>query len=84
VADRTLKFTDNADGAFYVDESCIDCDLCRVTAPECFTANEERGHSYVFKQPATPEELANSREALEACPVEAIGDDGAPVSTARS
>jgi ferredoxin len=28
--------------------------------------------SYVFKQPATPEELKQCREALDHCPLEAI------------
>ena len=31
----------------------------------------------VYKQPETPDEEAQCREALEQCPVEAIGDDGA-------
>jgi hypothetical protein len=35
------------------------------------------GHSYVYKQPENPEEEARCKEALEGCPVEAIGNDGA-------
>jgi ferredoxin len=66
----------NVDGQFYVDSSCIDCDLCRQTAPEHFERNEADGYSYVFKQPETDEEIAHCKEALEECPVEAIGDDG--------
>ena len=30
----------------------------------------------VFKQPTTPEEEALCKEAMEGCPVEAIGNDG--------
>jgi ferredoxin len=34
------------------------------------------GHTYVLKQPETPEEEALCKEAMEGCPVEAIGNDG--------
>jgi ferredoxin len=70
------RYPDNVPGKFYVDDQCIDCDLCRETAPNNFTRNEDGGYSYVFKQPATPEEETLCREAKEGCPVEAIGEDG--------
>ena len=70
------KYEDNVDGAFYVDDQCIDCDLCRETSPENFTRNEDAGYSYVHKQPENDEERALSEEAMEGCPVEAIGNDG--------
>ena len=38
--------------------------------------NDDGGHSYVHKQPESPEEEALCKEAKEGCPVEAIGDDG--------
>ena len=41
-----------------------------------FTRNDEGGHSFVNKQPTTEEDIALCMEALEGCPVEAIGDDG--------
>ena len=41
-----------------------------------FQRNEDGGHSYVSKQPETPEEEALCVSALEGCPVEAIGSDG--------
>ncbi len=63
-------------GKFYVDDQCIDCDLCRETAPNNYTRSDEGGYSYVYKQPVTPEEEAQCKEAMEGCPVEAIGDDG--------
>ena len=40
------------------------------------TRNDEGGHSYVHKQPETEEDIALCMEALEGCPVEAIGEDG--------
>ncbi|MBV8174072.1 MAG: ferredoxin [Verrucomicrobia bacterium] len=45
-----------------------------------FTRDEERGHSFVFKQPQTPEEENQCQEAMQNCPVEAIGDDDALVT----
>jgi ferredoxin len=70
------KYPDNTPGRFYVDDQCIDCDLCRETAPENFTRNEDGGYSFVFKQPVTSEEETLCKEAKEGCPVEAIGEDG--------
>jgi ferredoxin len=51
--------------------------LCRETAPASFKRNDDGGHTYVYKQPETPEEEALCKEAMEGCPVEAIGNDGA-------
>jgi len=76
MADSQDKVPGNADGAFFVDTNCIDCDLCRQTAPENFDRNDDEGFSFVKKQPETEEEAALCREALDDCPVEAIGDDG--------
>jgi ferredoxin len=70
------KLPENSSGRFYVDKMCIDCDVCRDTAPANFTRNDENGYSFVHKQPETPEELALCDEAMMACPVEAIGNDG--------
>jgi ferredoxin len=79
------KLADNVAGKFYVDRQCIDCDVCRDTSPANFTRNDENGYSYVYKQPETLEEIALCEEALNACPVEAIGDDAESVtSTAKA
>ena len=76
MADPRDKLPDGVTGKFYVDRQCIDCDVCRETAPANFIRNDENGYSYVFKQPETDEELTLCEEAFNACPVEAIGDDG--------
>jgi ferredoxin len=76
MADFANKYTDNVPGKYFVDDQCIDCDLCRETAPENFTRNEDGGYSFVFKQPASPAEDALCKEAMEGCPVEAIGNNG--------
>jgi ferredoxin len=76
MASNDDKLPDNAAGKWYVDSSCIDCDVCRTTAPNNFRANEDEGFSYVYKQPENDEEEAQCEEAKASCPVEAIGDDG--------
>jgi ferredoxin len=76
MADREDKNRENIAGKFYVDSQCIDCDLCRETAPNNFTRSDDEGYSYVYKQPGNAEEEAQCREAMEGCPVEAIGEDG--------
>ena len=78
--DIVNRYPENVPGRFYVDDQCIDCDLCRQTAPMNFTRDDESGHSFVFKQPQTPEEESQCQEAMQNCPVEAIGDDGALVT----
>ncbi|MGB8356235.1 MAG: ferredoxin [Chthoniobacteraceae bacterium] len=76
MADRNNKLPENVPGAFYVDDSCIDCDLCRSNAPQFFTRNDSSGYTYVYKQPVTPEEIALAEDALTGCPTETIGSDG--------
>ncbi len=66
----------NVSGKFYVDTTCIDCNICRETAPNFFTRDEETGLSYVYQQPKTEEAFSLCIEAMESCPIEAIGDDG--------
>ena|SRR6266404_8705247 len=64
MAELVNKYPQNAAGSFYVDDQCIDCDLCRETAPANFTRNDDGGHSYVYKQPESPEEEALSAKRL--------------------
>ena len=70
------KIPENEPGRYYVDRGCIDCDVCRDIAQDNFTREADKGYSFVYKQPANPDEEALCREAMEACPVEAIGDNG--------
>jgi len=76
MADKANKYPENLEGKFYVDNQCIDCDLCRETAPNNFQRNENGGYSFVAKQPEGEEEEKQCKEAMEGCPVEAIGNDG--------
>jgi ferredoxin len=70
------KLPENEPGRYYVDRQCIDCDVCRDIARENFTREAKKGYSFVYKQPDNDAEEGLCREALEACPVEAIGSDG--------
>ena len=76
MAELENKYEDNAEGKYYVDEECIDCNLCREIAQANFKANLEGGYSYVYKQPENQAEADECADALEQCPVEAIGNDG--------
>lgn len=76
MAEPSEKAPENAPGRYYVDRSCIDCELCRETAPGNFARQNDEGYSYVARQPADAAEDAACLAALEECPVEAIGLDG--------
>ena len=78
MAELSQKVPENVAGRFYVDATCIDCDLCRETAPANFLRLDDEGYSYVVRQPQTPQEEEACVAALEECPVEAIGIDGDP------
>lgn len=76
MAERTDRLPQNLVGAYYVDSSCVDCDLCRNTAPDFFKRDEETGFSSVYRQPITAEEQELAEEAKQGCPTESIGNDG--------
>jgi ferredoxin len=75
MADRVLKLPENVPGKFYVDSTCIDCELCRELAPRNFERNDADGRSYVATQPINADEEKACVEALYECPVEAIGNE---------
>jgi ferredoxin len=75
MADPAQKVPENVSGAFYVDASCIDCELCRELAPAHFERQDDAGYSFVARQPQSPEQVETCHSALEQCPVEAIGQD---------
>lgn len=76
MANKNSRYSSNILGKYYVDKSCIACDACTGIATEFFKMNDDEGHAYVSKQPITKEEQDLCEEALEACPVLAIGNDG--------
>ena len=50
---------------------------CRWPRPGSFKRNDDGGYSFVYHQPSSPEEEKLAKEAMEGCPVEAIGNNGA-------
>ena len=76
MADKNSRFKENIPGKYYVDDQCIACDACCVEAPKFFAMNDNDGHAFVKLQPKSPEEFKDAENALAACPVEAIGNNG--------
>jgi glyoxylase-like metal-dependent hydrolase (beta-lactamase superfamily II)/ferredoxin len=66
-----LRHPGNARGEFFVDTSCIDCDLCRQIAPEVFW--DVGDQSVVQRQPTTAAEEHAALKALVTCPTASIG-----------
>ena len=75
MAEFQHRIPQNVPGKFYVDDQCIYCNLCREMLPMVFREEPEYWAS-VFHQPSTAEEIRIAMEAVECCPVEAIGCDG--------
>ena len=69
------KYPDNQDGKYFVDEECIACETCVHIAPSNFVMAKTYQYAYVVQQPQTPEDEIKCIEALEHCPVDAIGQD---------
>ena len=76
IADNSDKVVENVPGPYYCDYSCTACQSCVDTAPENFKMNGDDSFAFVYKQPENDEERDACEEALENCPVEAIGNDG--------
>jgi ferredoxin len=77
MANLDRKVPENVSGRFYVDSQCVDCYVCWDLAPDNFTRKTGRRYLFVHKQPENAQEESRCREAMESCPVAAIGDDGA-------
>ena len=73
MARATERLSENAEGDFFVDRSCIDCETCRQLAPGIFRRDERAGQSVVGAQPVTAGEQHQALMALVACPTASIG-----------
>jgi glyoxylase-like metal-dependent hydrolase (beta-lactamase superfamily II)/ferredoxin len=69
------RLPENADGEFFVDESCIDCETCRIVAPAVFVRSARTGQSVVARQPGSEAESLRAKMALVACPTSSIGTE---------
>lgn len=75
MACKDKRYDTNVMGKVYVDNTCIDCDLCRAEVPQVFARHDD-GYSYVYAQPTDEEVWEKTIEVIGNCPVEAIGNDG--------
>jgi glyoxylase-like metal-dependent hydrolase (beta-lactamase superfamily II)/ferredoxin len=74
MADPRKAVSSNAEGDFFVDSTCIDCDTCRQLAPDTFGDDGE--HAFVKQQPRAPDEVRAALRALISCPTGSIGTRG--------
>ncbi|AZK48245.1 MBL fold metallo-hydrolase [Paenibacillus lentus] len=70
---KITRLPGNAEGDFYVNSTCVDCDICRQLAPNIFSAVD--GLSAVTQQPETDEDRRLAFYSLLACPTGAIGSE---------
>lgn len=73
MATATERLPINVAGPYFVDATCIDCDLCRASAPELFGRDDDSSMSFVRKQPETAEEIALVEQAMSDCATNSIG-----------
>ncbi|MHC5676879.1 MBL fold metallo-hydrolase [Nostoc sp.] len=71
MAHLNQRRSQNVNGDFYVDSTCIDCDTCRWMTPEVFSRVDEQ--SVVYHQPTSQAQRLAALEALLACPTSSIG-----------
>lgn len=77
MATLSERLPTNVPGPYYVDGTCIDCDQCRVVAPDFFGRDQDSGFSFVRRQPASAEEIELAEKAIAECATSSIGNDGA-------
>lgn len=73
VARLPARLPENAPGNYFVDDACIDCETCRILAPQVFERSDHVGLSIVAHQPETPAAELRARMAIVSCPTSAIG-----------
>ena len=87
MAELGLKYSDNVGGfiivagkrvSFFVDQECILCSVCSDAAPNNFRMADSEDHDICYKQPESEEEFEHCIEAMDNCPVDAIGTNGLP------
>jgi len=87
MAELGLSYSDNVGGfvivagkkvSFYVDQECILCSVCSDAAPNNFRMADSEDHDICYKQPENEDEFEHCIEAMDNCPVDAIGSNGLP------
>jgi glyoxylase-like metal-dependent hydrolase (beta-lactamase superfamily II) len=72
MADRQQRHPSDRGGDWFVDTTCIDCDVARQLAPGLIGEASD-GRSYFHRPPADPSETLQAWRALLACPTGSIG-----------
>ncbi|AUX24788.1 MBL fold metallo-hydrolase [Sorangium cellulosum] len=67
------RLPENAPGDYFVDRTCIDCDVCRQIAPTVFKQAPAARQAIVFHQPEGPDEHLRAAMAMVSCPTASIG-----------
>jgi glyoxylase-like metal-dependent hydrolase (beta-lactamase superfamily II) len=81
MANPRRRHPGNAPGAWFVDDTCIDCDASRQCAPALF--GELDGQSVVIRQPVSGDERVAAARAMLACPTGSIGTSELPADLDR-
>jgi len=66
MADVANKYAENVPGKFYVDDQCIDCDLCRETGAANFKRNDDGAIPMSINSRRRQRKKALCKEAMEA------------------
>jgi len=75
MARASARASENATGDIFVDDSCIDCETCRILAPAVFARSERLGQSIVARQPKGANDALRARMAIVSCPTSSIGSE---------
>jgi ferredoxin len=67
----------NAEGRYSITEECDGCGICASYSAYSFAASADAARYFVMRQPVDgSEEEALLRDAMQACPLSCIRDDG--------
>jgi len=75
LGDTDNKIAANQQGRYFVDDQCTGCGLCVAVAPDNFRMQENV--AFVYHQPENNDQENSCEDAMQQCPVNAIGNDGA-------
>ena len=71
--EQSTKLPNNVEGEYFVSDGCDGCAYCGMIAPENFDFDKPTNTYFVARQPQTASEADLVQEAMEDCPVDAIG-----------
>lgn len=75
MARRDMRHPAGAEGPWFVDERCIDCDAARHVAEGLIARNPGDGVSVFTRQPTTNDELSMAWRAVLVCPTSSVGHE---------